>query len=87
MRKCCTDPDGRKSLLFILLSCYAVYLLDVVNRVTTFQENLEMSGSFAVVREMSANCQGISGKNLVGENVVFKEQNVYLQVLIDRILN
>jgi len=43
--------------------------------VTTFLENLEMSGNFAVVREMSANwlfgvgiVRRMSGKNLVREN-------------------
>jgi len=34
-------------------------------RVTTVLENLEMPGNFAVVRELSGECQG---KNLVSEN-------------------
>jgi len=49
---------------------YWVGSLNHVFRVTTFLENLEMSGNFAVVREMS------------GKTVVFKEQTVHSLLLL-----
>jgi len=48
-------------------------------RMTTFLENLEMSGNFIVDREMSGNWHfvwEISGKISSAKTVVFKEQNV-----------